>query len=248
VARTADRRRNGGGASAADATTCTRQSSGRRSRRAAFAPRVLGGAAEEDLDGAGVVLDGQRRHPLEREVDAGGEPFQEDVVQHARLRALDPHDAAGSVVEVTVRPRGDVVRLVDGFDRASGRVDPERDPVLRAHFVTMPQDLTEAARMDGANLWQLFRHVHVPLARPAVSSLAILLFLWTWNQFLLAIVLVDDPAKRTMAGALGAFQGQWGTDIPLLCAGSLLILGPTPAGTVAGWGRRGTHPSPAGSG
>jgi raffinose/stachyose/melibiose transport system permease protein len=53
------------------------------------------------------------------------------------------------------------------------------------------------------------------------------MFLWTWNQFLLAIVLVDDPAKRTMAGALGAFQGQWGTDLVLLCAGSLLILTPT---------------------
>jgi raffinose/stachyose/melibiose transport system permease protein len=40
-------------------------------------------------------------------------------------------------------------------------------------------------------------------------------------------VLVDDPTKRTMAGALGAFQGQYGTNIPLLCAGSLLILAPT---------------------
>lgn len=98
---------------------------------------------------------------------------------------------------------------------------------MRAHFVTMPKELSEGARIDGANVWQLFWRIHVPLARPAISSLAILLFLWTWNQFLLAIVLVDDPAKRTMAGALGAFQGQWGTDIPLLCAGSLLILAPT---------------------
>jgi raffinose/stachyose/melibiose transport system permease protein len=98
---------------------------------------------------------------------------------------------------------------------------------MRAHFVTMPDDLSEAARIDGASTWQLFWRVHVPLAMPALSSLAILLFLWTWNQFLLAIVLVDDPAKRTMAGALGAFQGQWGTDIPLLCAGALLILVPT---------------------
>lgn len=98
---------------------------------------------------------------------------------------------------------------------------------MRAHFVNMPQDLSEAARMDGATTWQLFWRIHVPLSLPALSSLAILLFLWTWNQFLLAIVLVDDPAKRTMAGALGAFQGQWGTDIPLLCAGSLLILTPT---------------------
>ena len=98
---------------------------------------------------------------------------------------------------------------------------------MRGHFVNMPKDLDEAARIDGANLWQSFWRVHVPLAMPAVSSLGILLFLWTWNQFLLAIVLVDDPDKRTMAGALGSFQGQYGTDIPLLCAGSLLIMTPT---------------------
>ena len=98
---------------------------------------------------------------------------------------------------------------------------------MRAHFLTMPQELSEAARVDGATTWQLFWRVHVPLARPAVSSLGILMTVWTWNQFLLPIVLVDDPAKRTMAGALGAFQGQWGTDIPLLSAGSLLILTPT---------------------
>jgi raffinose/stachyose/melibiose transport system permease protein len=98
---------------------------------------------------------------------------------------------------------------------------------MRAHFVNMPRDLTDAARVDGSTTWQLFWRVQVPLARPAIASLAILLFLWTWNQFLLAIVLVDDPTKRTMAGALGAFQGQWGTDQVLLCAGALLILTPT---------------------
>jgi raffinose/stachyose/melibiose transport system permease protein len=98
---------------------------------------------------------------------------------------------------------------------------------MRAHFQNIPTDVSEAARVDGANLWQAFWRVHVPLAMPAISSLGILLFLWTWNQFLLAIVLVDDPKKRTMAGALGAFQGQYGTNIPLLCAGSLLILAPT---------------------
>jgi raffinose/stachyose/melibiose transport system permease protein len=97
---------------------------------------------------------------------------------------------------------------------------------MRAHFLTMPSELSEAARIDGATTWQLFWGVHVPLARPAIAPLAILLSVWTWNQFLLAIVLVDDPTKRTMAGALGAFQGQWGADIPLLSAGSLLILTP----------------------
>ena len=67
----------------------------------------------------------------------------------------------------------------------------------------------------------------MPLATPAIASLAILLTVWTWNQFLLALVLVENPTERTMAGALGAFQGQYASDIPLLAAGSLVILTPT---------------------
>jgi raffinose/stachyose/melibiose transport system permease protein len=98
---------------------------------------------------------------------------------------------------------------------------------MRAHFVSAPRELSEAARVDGATTWQLFWRVHVPLARPALASLAILLSVWTWNQFLLSLVLVDNPTNGTMAGALGAFQGEWGTNIPLLSAGSLLILTPT---------------------
>lgn len=98
---------------------------------------------------------------------------------------------------------------------------------MRAHFLTMPAELSEAARVDGATTNSLFWKIHVPLAMPAVASLAILLSVWTWNQFLLALVLVEDPTERTMAGALGAFQGQYATDIPLLAAGSLVILTPT---------------------
>jgi raffinose/stachyose/melibiose transport system permease protein len=98
---------------------------------------------------------------------------------------------------------------------------------MRAHFVNMPSELSEAARVDGAGLLDLFWRIHVPLARPAISSLAILLSVWTWNQFLLALVLVQDPTQRTMAGALGAFQGHYATNIPLLSAGALLILMPS---------------------
>ncbi len=98
---------------------------------------------------------------------------------------------------------------------------------MRAHFVNVPEEMGEAAEIDGASAWQQFWLVQVPIARPAIVSLAILQFLWTWNQFLLPIVLVETPLERTMAGALGAFQGQWGTNIPLLCAGSLIIIAPT---------------------
>jgi raffinose/stachyose/melibiose transport system permease protein len=98
---------------------------------------------------------------------------------------------------------------------------------MRAHFVNMPKEISEAARVDGASTWDLFWRIHVPLARPPIASLAILMSVWAWNQFLLALVLVEDPTQRTMAGALGAFQGHYATDIPLLCAGTILILLPT---------------------
>ena len=98
---------------------------------------------------------------------------------------------------------------------------------MRAHFVTMPAELGEAALMDGAGMWQAFRHVHLPLARSALASLGLLMFLSTWNTFLLPLVLINDPNKRTMAGALQAFQSRYSTDVVLLNAGALLLMAPT---------------------
>jgi len=98
---------------------------------------------------------------------------------------------------------------------------------MRAHFVNMPVEISEAARVDGATTWDLFRRIHLPLAQAPIASLGILMAIWTWNQFLLALVLVEDPSQRTMAGALGAFQGHYSTNVPLLCAGTIIILVPT---------------------
>lgn len=98
---------------------------------------------------------------------------------------------------------------------------------MRAHFVNMPPEISEAARVDGATVWDLFWRIHIALARAPMTSLGILMSVWTWNQFLIALVLVEDPTQRTMAGALGAFQGHYATDVPLLCAGTILILLPT---------------------
>ena len=98
---------------------------------------------------------------------------------------------------------------------------------MRAHFTNMPSEISEAARVDGATTWDLFWQIHVPLARAPIASLGILMSIWTWNQFLLCLVLVQDPTQRTMAGALGAFQGEYANNVPLLCAGTILILVPT---------------------
>ena len=98
---------------------------------------------------------------------------------------------------------------------------------MRSYFVSIAPEIREAAEIDGAGPWQAYWRVHLPLARPALASLAILLFLWTWNQFILALVLIEDPSMRTVAGALGAFQSQYQTNTVLLAAGSVLIMAPT---------------------
>lgn len=98
---------------------------------------------------------------------------------------------------------------------------------MRTHFQSVPLEITEASKIDGAGSWTAFRQIQLPLAIPALASLGVLMFLSTWNQFLLAIVLISDPNKRTMAGALQAFVGAHSTDVVLLNAGALMIMAPT---------------------
>ena len=97
---------------------------------------------------------------------------------------------------------------------------------MRTAFQSLPA-ATEAAELDGASSWQVFRNVTLPLVLPSLSSLTILFFLWTWNQFLLVIVLINNPSDGNMAGALATFQGQHGTNVVLLCAGALIIMAPS---------------------
>ena len=80
---------------------------------------------------------------------------------------------------------------------------------MRAHFVNMPAELSEAARVDGASTWDLFWRIHVPLAQAPIVSLGILMSIWAWNQFLLALVLVreshaanDGRSARRLPGPL----------------------------------------------
>ena len=63
---------------------------------------------------------------------------------------------------------------------------------MRAFFRGVPRSLVEAARIDGASSWFTLWRVLLPLARPAVLTMTVLLFMWTWNEFLLALVMVSD--------------------------------------------------------
>lgn len=98
---------------------------------------------------------------------------------------------------------------------------------MRSHFLRIPSEMSEAAKVDGASEFQEFRQIQMPLAIPSISALAVIIFIWTWNQFILGVVLIDDPLKRTVAGALTYFQGQYWISIPLISASALIIITPS---------------------
>lgn len=97
---------------------------------------------------------------------------------------------------------------------------------MTAYFKSVPRAIIEAAEVDGASSWTILRKVLLPGARPALSTLGVLSFVWSWNQFLLLLVLVQDPSRRTAPAGLGFFIGQYSVDIPSLAAASFVVMGP----------------------
>lgn len=97
---------------------------------------------------------------------------------------------------------------------------------MRNHFRSMPRELVEAARVDGASSTMILRKVMLPLARPSLTTLAVLVFMWCWNQFLLVLILIQSPDSRTAPAGLGFFAGQHGLDIPALSAGTIIVIMP----------------------
>lgn len=97
---------------------------------------------------------------------------------------------------------------------------------MRQFFMASPPALVEAARIDGASSFRILRSVLLPIAWPPVLTLATLMFIWSWNEFLLSLVVLDR-GNRTAPSGLGTFTGQWVSDIPALSAAAIIIALPT---------------------
>ncbi len=98
--------------------------------------------------------------------------------------------------------------------------------ILRGFMNGIPKDIDEAAYIDGCNKWQLFIRIIFPISKPAVATLLITDFLATWNEYLLASVIINDNAKKTIPVGLMTFVGEHGTDYGYLCAGVLISVIP----------------------
>lgn len=94
--------------------------------------------------------------------------------------------------------------------------------LLRSFIDELPEEIMDAGRIDGCGSFQLLRHIVVPLSMPCLLSLLVFSFMWTWNVFILPVVMIQEDDMRTLPIGLNYFQGRYSTDIPLLMAGATI--------------------------
>jgi multiple sugar transport system permease protein len=99
--------------------------------------------------------------------------------------------------------------------------------VLSSYMKTIPKEISESAMIDGASVFTHFFKVMLPLLRPALASLAVLMTTWIYNDFFWALVLMATDNKRPITSALGRLQGEFVTDYNLLAAGAMIAAVPT---------------------
>ena len=98
--------------------------------------------------------------------------------------------------------------------------------ILRGFFRTIPADVEEAALLDGCSPFGFFWHILLPMARPALATVSVLAVVASWNNFLLALVVFNDPAWWTLPLGVTQFQGQYAADIARVLAYVVLAMVP----------------------
>jgi multiple sugar transport system permease protein len=99
--------------------------------------------------------------------------------------------------------------------------------VLSNYMKALPQDLTEAAMVDGASVWLMYRGIIMPLCRPALAALGTLQVIWIYNDFFWPLLFITDGSRLPMTTAINNLKGQFLTDYGLLSAGATITLVPT---------------------
>jgi multiple sugar transport system permease protein len=122
------------------------------------------------------------------------------------------------------------IHLQDTFEGAAlayaGLFLPFAIYMTTTFFSELPPEIWEAARLDGAGPWQIFRRVLLPLGRPVVTTLSVLLFLWMWNDLLYALVLLPSPGTKTVIAAIMTLVGEYSTSYPTLTAALIIAMAP----------------------
>jgi alpha-1,4-digalacturonate transport system permease protein len=98
--------------------------------------------------------------------------------------------------------------------------------LMRQYLLTIPDEIIQSARIDGASEWRIFISVIIPNAKPAIATLAIFSFMWRWNDYIWPLIAISSPEKYTMQLALANFTGQFGSDYSSIIAMSAISMIP----------------------
>ncbi|MBV7504156.1 carbohydrate ABC transporter permease [Bacillus sp. sid0103] len=91
--------------------------------------------------------------------------------------------------------------------------------LMRSYFLSIPRELEESAIIDGCNSWKVYRHIIVPMGKPIIASCALLTGMNVWNEFMFALVFVEDSALRTIPVGLMNLRSQLNTNFGIQLAG-----------------------------
>lgn len=91
--------------------------------------------------------------------------------------------------------------------------------LMRSYFLSIPKELEESAIIDGCNSWKVYRHIIVPMGKPIIASCALLTGMNVWNEFMFALVFVEDSALRTIPVGLMNLRSQLNTNFGIQLAG-----------------------------
>lgn len=98
--------------------------------------------------------------------------------------------------------------------------------LLESFFARIPQDLFDAAKMDGYGDFEIFWRIVLPVGMPAIATTVILNFIQLWNEFLFAVVLVNEPGLRTLPIGIRAYMGDYFQDIGMIATGMMIAVIP----------------------
>jgi ABC-type glycerol-3-phosphate transport system permease component len=97
---------------------------------------------------------------------------------------------------------------------------------LAAFFKGIPDELIEAARIDGASPLQILLRIIVPIAKPAIAVIGIINCVWMWNDLLMPLIVMQNPARQTLIITLANLRGQYGAETTLIAAGVIIGIAP----------------------
>ena len=98
--------------------------------------------------------------------------------------------------------------------------------MLRQFFLSLPRELEEAARVDGAGYWRIYWDIILPLSKPALATFSVFLFIWTWSDFLGPLIYLSTDSKFTLPVGLALLNDQYNSDWERLMAGNVVGLIP----------------------